>query len=124
MPISPICTGESPSAPPWWFRADLLISSANAKAPASSGAFCVGRNDTGLEIRGDAFVFPVAIARRFRALLPLELFGFGPGVGFGGRGTTRFGLGERTLRFRRQRLASRRRLGRGGGGGGGGSFML
>src|SRR6202171_6112628 len=62
--------------------------------------------ETASKIRGDALVLPVAIAGRLRALRALNFPGQGLSVGFGSP-PSRFGLGERALRRRRQRLAFR-----------------
>ena len=58
------------------------------------------------EIRRDALVLPIAIARRLRPLRALKFLRHR--LGIGGRGlAARLGFGERALRRRRQRLVLR-----------------
>src|SRR5438270_78178 len=63
------------------------------------------------KIRGDAFVFPIAIAGRLRPLWALELLRRRLSVGVSSL-ATRFGLGERPPGRRRKRFAFLGRCGR------------
>jgi len=103
------CSGKT-TAPA---RAVRIYSSVCMHIPRPSGTAGIGKvSRRRLKIRGDTFVLPVAVPRRFRALRTLELFCRLLGAGLGGF-PARFGFGERALGRRRQLLARFGRWGRG-----------
>ena len=66
-----------------------------------------GKGQFASKIRGDAFALPVAVAGRFRALRTLQLLLRRRGAGRSRSLAACFGLGQRALGGRRERLAGR-----------------
>jgi hypothetical protein len=141
----PLCRGNTAFNEVW--RASALSAAASSFALAAwqipSPAIVFGTGDLGIDgaidalvgnhltpvltrkpagdlFRRPAFVFPVAVARRFRAFRALELLGRLLSVRLGGL-PARFRLRERALGRWCQRLVLRRRFSRTGGGGSEGS---